>query len=39
MRRLFRLDAETFAQLMAGNIEIVRGVMHVLRERLRAATR
>lgn len=33
--RLFRLDAETFAQLMAGNIEIVRGVLHVLCERLR----
>ena len=37
--RLFRLDAETFSQLMAGNIEIVRGVLHVLCERLRAATR
>ncbi len=36
--RLFRLDAETFAQLMAGNIEIVRGVLHVLCERLRRVT-
>jgi CRP-like cAMP-binding protein len=36
--RLFRLDAETFSQLMAGNIEIVRGVLHVLCERLRNVT-
>ncbi len=36
--RLFRLDAETFAQLMSGNIEIVRGVLHVLCERLRRVT-
>ena len=36
--RLFRLDAETFSQLMAGNIEIVRGVLHVLCERLRRVT-
>lgn len=36
--RLFRLDAETFSQLMAGNIEIVRGVLHVLCERLRRIT-
>jgi hypothetical protein len=34
--RLFRLDREAFAELMAGNIEIVRGVLHVLCERLRA---
>jgi len=33
--RLFRLDREVFAELMAGNIEIVRGVLHVLCERLR----
>jgi HEAT repeat protein len=32
---LFRLDREAFAELMAGNIEIVRGVLHVLCERLR----
>ena len=32
---LFRLDGETFSQLMAGNPEIVRGVLHVLCERLR----
>jgi hypothetical protein len=36
--RLFRLDAETFSQLMAGNIEIVRGVLHVLCGRLRRVT-
>ena len=33
--RLFRLDRESFAELMAGNIEVVRGVLHVLCERLR----
>ena len=33
--RLFRLDREGFTELMAGNIEIVRGVLHVLCERLR----
>jgi CRP-like cAMP-binding protein len=33
--RLLRLDRESFAELMAGNIEIVRGVLHVLCERLR----
>ena len=33
--RLFRLDRDAFAELMAGNIEIVRGVLHVLCERLR----
>ena len=33
--RLFRLDGETFSQLMAGNLEIVRGVLRVLCERLR----
>jgi CRP-like cAMP-binding protein len=33
--RLFRLDGETFSQLMAGNLEIVRGVLAVLCERLR----
>jgi len=32
---LLRLDREAFAELMAGNIEIVRGVLHVLCERLR----
>ena len=36
--RLFRLDRDTFSQLMAGNVEIVRGVLHVLCERLRAKT-
>lgn len=36
--QLFRLDAETFSQLMAGNIDIVRGVLHVLCERLRKTT-
>ena len=34
--RLFRLDRESFSELMAGNIEVVRGVLHVLCERLRA---
>jgi CRP-like cAMP-binding protein len=33
--RLFRLDGDTFSQLMAGNLEIVRGVLHVLCQRLR----
>ena len=33
--RLFRLDGDTFSQLMAGNLDIVRGVLHVLCERLR----
>ena len=33
--RLLRLDREAFAELMAGNIEIVRGVLSVLCERLR----
>lgn len=33
--RLFRLDREAFTELMAGNIEIVRGVLHVLCDRLR----
>ena len=37
--RLFRLDEETFSQLMAGSLEIVRGVLHVLCERLRQTTR
>ena len=37
--RLFRLDREAFSELMAGNIEIVRGVLHVLCERLRATGR
>ena len=32
---LFRLDEDTFTQLMAGNVDIVRGVLHVLCERLR----
>jgi CRP-like cAMP-binding protein len=35
--RLLRLDREAFLELMAGNIEIVRGVLHVLCERLRRA--
>jgi hypothetical protein len=35
--RLLRLDREAFLELMAGNIEIVRGVLHVLCERLRSA--
>ena len=33
--KLFRLDREAFSELMAANIEIVRGVLHVLCERLR----
>jgi CRP-like cAMP-binding protein len=33
--RLFRIDRETFSELMAGSISIVRGVLHVLCERLR----
>jgi CRP-like cAMP-binding protein len=33
--RLFRLDEDTFSELMAGNLEIVRGVLHVLCDRLR----
>jgi len=33
--RLLRLDREAFTELMAGNIEIVRGVLSVLCERLR----
>ena len=33
--RLLRLDREAFSELMAGNIEIVRGVLSVLCERLR----
>ena len=37
--RLFRLDRESFAELMAGNIEVVRGVLHVLCERLRGLQR
>ncbi|HET7747107.1 MAG TPA: cyclic nucleotide-binding domain-containing protein, partial [Vicinamibacteria bacterium] len=36
--RLFRLDREAFGELLAGNIEIVRGVLHVLCERLRATS-
>jgi CRP-like cAMP-binding protein len=35
---LLRLDREAFAELMAANIEIVRGVLHVLCERLRRAS-
>jgi AAA family ATP:ADP antiporter len=35
--RLLRLDREAFLELMAGNIEIVRGVLHVLCVRLRQA--
>jgi AAA family ATP:ADP antiporter len=34
--RLLRLDREAFLELMEGNIEIVRGVLHVLCERLRS---
>jgi len=37
--RLFRLDREAFLELMSGNIEIVRGVLHVLCERLRRSVR
>jgi AAA family ATP:ADP antiporter len=33
--RLLRLDREAFLELMEANIEIVRGVLHVLCERLR----
>ena len=33
--RLFRLDGDLFSQLMAANVDIVRGVLHVLCERLR----
>jgi ATP:ADP antiporter, AAA family len=36
--RLLRLDREAFLELMEGNIEIVRGVLHVLCERLRRAS-
>jgi HEAT repeat protein len=36
--RLFRLDREAFSELMAGDIEIVRGVLAVLCERLRKTT-
>ncbi|HET7291460.1 MAG TPA: Npt1/Npt2 family nucleotide transporter [Vicinamibacteria bacterium] len=36
--KLFRLDREAFSELMAANIEIVRGVLHVLCERLRRQT-
>jgi hypothetical protein len=36
--RLFRLDRDAFLELMSGNIEIVRGVLHVLCERLRRST-
>ena len=35
--QLFRIDRETFSELMAGSISIVRGVLHVLCERLRRA--
>jgi CRP-like cAMP-binding protein len=35
---LLRLDREAFGELMAANIEIVRGVLHVLCERLRRAS-
>lgn len=37
--RLLRLDRDAFSELMAGNIEIVRGVLHVLCQRLREETR
>ena len=33
--RLFRLDREAFLELLAGNIDIVRGVLQVLCKRLR----
>lgn len=36
--RLFRLDGDTFTQLMAANVDIVRGVLHVLCERLRVTS-
>ena len=35
---LFRLDGDMFSQLMAGNLEMVRGVLHVLCERLRVTS-
>ncbi len=37
--RLFRLDRDAFLELMGSNIDIVRGVLHVLCERLRELTR
>ena len=36
--RLFRLDGDLFSQLMAANVDIVRGVLHILCERLRATS-
>lgn len=36
--RLFRVDGDLFTQLMAANVDIVRGVLHVLCERLRATS-
>jgi CRP-like cAMP-binding protein len=33
--RLFRLDGDVFAELMAGSLDVVRGVLHVLCDRLR----
>lgn len=33
--RLFRLDGDLFSQLMAANVDVVRGVLRVLCERLR----
>jgi CRP/FNR family transcriptional regulator, cyclic AMP receptor protein len=33
--RLLRIDRETFTELMAGNMSIVRGILHVLCDRLR----
>jgi HEAT repeat protein len=36
--RLFRLDGDLFTELMAANVDIVRGVLHVLCERLRVTS-
>jgi CRP-like cAMP-binding protein len=35
---LFRLDRDSFYELMADHIEIVKGVLHVICQRLRNAT-
>lgn len=35
---LFRLDRDAFYELMASDIEVVRGIMHVLCQRLRRMT-
>lgn len=36
--RLFRVDGDLFSQLMAANVDMVRGVLHILCERLRATS-